>query len=309
MKNAPRPSRNLSVLRNLAVRTRLVIGFGSIVGLLAISAVLGVWELQSIEKAVARMEERDLIAERAVGDLRLATQANLARVLAVTLSDAVEIAAPFSLKIGETELEISALLVKIDGILESSREKAALAEVVAKRGAFLGARLEAVRARDAGDAAEGIRLATQRMNPAAEAYAASQAQLATVVAQVRAERAFKAQRATDAGRWLLIAFAALGATAGLVLGAMIAKSISSPISFVIRTSEQLATGDLRERITAQSRSEFGRMISALEEMRAQFSNSIRAIQEATHVVGQEAKQVARGSADLATRTEEQASTF
>jgi methyl-accepting chemotaxis protein len=299
----------LSVLRNFSTRVRLAIGFGSVTVLLAASTALGVWQLSLLRDTVARIEERDMAAERVIQDWRMATQVNLPRVLAVTLSNDAELARLFSAPIEATAREISALQKQAEALLTSPREKAALAEVVARRGEYLATRQEVAKARTAGDAADVARLVREKMVPAVDAYAASQTRLTRVLAEESSAHNAEARAAADTGRVLLIAFALLGIGAALVLGMMIAKSIVDPVRRATRAAELLSTGDLRERIIARSRSEFGRMISGLEAMRVGFAQSVESIQRVARIVGQDAREIAKGNVDLASRTEEQASTL
>jgi len=302
-------TRRLSALRHLSVRLRLAIGFGSVVALLAVSAVLGVWELNSLAQTLDRLEGRDLAVERLVSEWRMATQVNQPRVLAVTLSSEAELSRLFAAQIEKSSREISALQQELEGLLDSPQEKEALVRVVERRRAYLAARDEVLQVRKAGNADNTARRARETLVPAVDAYATSQTEFARTLAAQRSARTANAQQSADAGRWLLIAFAALGTAAALLMGGMIATSIHQPVSRAIQVAELLATGNLRERIAVRSRSEFGRMLGALEAMRVQFTQSLNSVLQATRVVGQEAKEVARGSAELATRTEEQASSL
>ncbi len=299
----------LSVLRHLSVRTRLAIGFGSIVALLAASTALGVWQLRSLSETIARIEERDLTAERVVNEWRTATQVNLPRVLAVTLGGDSGISKLFAPQIDDTAREISALQKKAEAALSSPAQKAALAEVIAKRGEYLDVRKEVAQARSAGNSAEVDRLVTARMMPAVDAYAASQTRLARLLAEESSAHTAAARASAGTGATLIVAFAVLGLMLAVLFGTMISKSIMDPVRRATRAAHMLATGDLSERIVARSRSEFGRMIGAFEEMRAGLERSVESVQGAARVVGRDAREIAKGNVDLASRTEEQASTL
>ena len=299
----------LSVLRHLSVRARLAIGFGSIVALLAASTALGVWQLRSLSDTIARIEERDLAVERVVNEWRTATQVNLPRVLAVTLGGDSGISKLFAPQIDETAREISALQKKAEEALSSPAQKAALAEVIAKRGEYLAVRKEVAQARSAGNSAEVDRLVSAKMMPAVNAYAASQTRLARLLAEESSAHTAGARAAAGTGATLIVAFAMLGVVLAILFGTMIAKSIMDPVRRATRAAQQLATGDLSERIIARSRSEFGRMIAAFEEMRSGLERSVESVQQAAHGVGRDAREIAKGNVDLASRTEEQASTL
>ncbi len=302
-------TQRLSVLRHLSVRARLTIGFGAIVALLAASTALGVWQLHALSDAIARIETRDLAAERLVNEWRKATQVNLPRVLAVTLGADTEVSRLFAPQIEATAREISELQKKAEAALTSPRQKAALAEVIARRGEYLAARKEVMRARDAGNPAETARLVDAKMMPAVEAYAASQDQLARLVAEESSAHTGSARTSAGADSTLLVVFAVLGVALAVVLGTMISKSIMDPVRRATRAAALLATGDLSEHIVARSRSEFGRMIAAFEEMRVSLERSVESVQQSARIVGRDAREIAKGNVDLASRTEEQASTL
>ncbi len=302
-------TRGLSVLRNLSVRGRLALGFGAVVALLAASAALGIGELASLDRTVERLTGQDLAAERAVNDWRMATQANLPRVVAVTLSGDAAIATYFPARIEGATLRIAALQDKARQALVSARDKAAFADVLARREAYVAARREAERLRAAGQAADATRVVWSKLSPAIDEFAESQAKLAALIAEETSARARASRALARAGRVALAVFAGLGAAAAVILGMMIATSILRPVTRATEAVSRLATGDLSQPIPVRSRSEFGRMMHAFESMRATFAASVHAIQAAARDAGRLAEETARGNAELAARTEEQASTL
>jgi methyl-accepting chemotaxis protein len=74
-------------------------------------------------------------------------------------------------------------------------------------------------------------------------------------------------------------------------------------------ANQIAVGQLGNRITVRTRGEFGRLLEALGKMDLQLSQTARGIKSSAESVTVAAREIAAGNTDLSARTEEQASSL
>jgi methyl-accepting chemotaxis protein len=95
----------------------------------------------------------------------------------------------------------------------------------------------------------------------------------------------------------------------LLLTYLVRKDIVSRVNHAVRVAEAVAAGDLSAPIESGSADEVGRLLIALKKMQDDLAESVSAIQVASEYVSTGAGEIARGNADLSSRTEEQASTL
>lgn len=101
----------------------------------------------------------------------------------------------------------------------------------------------------------------------------------------------------------------IGMLLALVVGALLARSITRPIKNVVEAIKKIAVGDFTSQIRAYGKDEIGVIINELAKMSADLSQLIFKIHESATIVNYDAKKIAVGNEDLSQRTQEQASTL
>jgi methyl-accepting chemotaxis protein len=114
-----------------------------------------------------------------------------------------------------------------------------------------------------------------------------------------------------AARVRMATIAVIGLAVGLavVVGLLIVRMVVRPIGEAVRVADAVAAGDLTVRIDASSKDEMGRMLEALERMRASLASAVGTIRQSAETVGTTSQQIAAGNSELSSRTEEQASSL
>jgi len=111
---------------------------------------------------------------------------------------------------------------------------------------------------------------------------------------------------------LTIALVAMGL---LMLATLLAcfrlllRAVIAPIVEATRAAETVAQGDLSSPFKTDSKDELGHLFAALERMRGGLAESMRAILLLANGMRNGSIEIARGSADLSSRTEEQSSSL
>ncbi len=123
-----------------------------------------------------------------------------------------------------------------------------------------------------------------------------------------AERLEHQKRATEdsnaAGRTALITTGAIGLLIALVLGALIARSISRPVERGVRVFESLAAGDLTQRINLDQRDEIGRLGKSSDQMAATLCDVVTQIRSLAERLGESSGELSSVSHDLLAQSHE-----
>ncbi|WP_306391988.1 methyl-accepting chemotaxis protein [Telluria beijingensis] len=86
----------------------------------------------------------------------------------------------------------------------------------------------------------------------------------------------------------------------------ITRSITRPVARALEVANTVAAGDLTSRIEVTARDETGQLLQALKTMNASLARTVGAVRSGTDAIAVAAGQVAAGSQDLSSRTEQQA---
>ena len=118
--------------------------------------------------------------------------------------------------------------------------------------------------------------------------------------------------ALDAGRsaaMLVTVLSVIAIVVALAVGIFITGSITRPIGEAVKVAQTVAAGDLSSRIEVRSKDETGQLLQALKNMNDALVNIVAEVRGGTDTIASASQQIATGTADLSSRTEEQASSL
>jgi methyl-accepting chemotaxis protein len=106
----------------------------------------------------------------------------------------------------------------------------------------------------------------------------------------------------------VLLFGSLLATglAGL-FGYLAAVSITRPLNRAVEVADNIARGDLTNRIDVTTKDETGQLLQALDEMQSSLGRTVGQVRGSAESVATASAQIAQGNQDLSQRTEQQAS--
>jgi methyl-accepting chemotaxis protein len=96
---------------------------------------------------------------------------------------------------------------------------------------------------------------------------------------------------------------------GLIMAVWLAKIVSSPLKSAVDLAQSIASGDLTQKVEAESTCETGQLIRALSDMNNSLLNVVTEVRAGTEQINEAASEIANGNLDLSSRTEEQASSL
>lgn len=94
---------------------------------------------------------------------------------------------------------------------------------------------------------------------------------------------------------------------GVLLAWIVVRSITRPMQRAVAVAQQIAGGDLADNITVIGSDEAARLLVSLEGMRSSLANIVAEVRYGSETINVAAGQLASGTLDLSSRTEEQAS--
>lgn len=297
-------------LANYQIATRLYVGFGLTIALAAIIGFAGHQALQSSRAATEKMLDQTLVKERLVTAWRTATELNGARVDALARATDKSYAGQLNAKMVATSTQISELQKKLESFSKNSDEQAMLDTIAVQRKAYQAVRDQVVAAVERGDQEQSAKLADSDLQPALAAYAGSIRKLSDLEA-ADIESDHKTVLETFSGDQLsilLLTAAALGL--GLFSAWLISRSITGPIRTAIGISNAVSKGDLStEAIHVNGKDELSELLWGLKNMNENLGVLVGQVRSTADAIANTTGYIVSGSANLAARTEKQASSL
>jgi methyl-accepting chemotaxis protein len=296
-------------MKNLAIGTRMTVCFAVLLALTALTVASGMIGLQQIGGASRAMMEGPMARERLAQDWFRATATNSARTVTLVKSTDPALIAEMTKSISEGSAAISATQKKLEPMMDSLEEKAALADMGRLRKQYLEARNQVMKLKSAGDQEQAARVTEQAVLPALAAYEASIRHILEIEQHAMNEQAASIEATDQSGRRNLLVLGVLALACGAVLAWWLTRGITQPLSSAVAMARMVAAGDLTVQAGVASRDETGQLMTALDGMCRQLTTLIGRVRQGTDQIATASGQIAAGNHDLSQRTEEQASSL
>ncbi|WPB56265.1 methyl-accepting chemotaxis protein [Xylophilus sp. GOD-11R] len=293
---------------DIRVSTKL---WGGILGLLVVALGVGGWsQYQATALAddaltgVRNYEQHisDAIAwrgaTRAISEQVIASDATADAVLQSLLDSRVVLATA----------ELGQLQQKIIGQATTEADRTALAQAMRERAAVAQLNQQArTLQQSSSTAAVPADFVEKTYLPAIDRYIGSLD--AFVKLQERHRDAAVTALETARRRAVLVSAASAIALllAGIALAALLARSMSRPLSHAVQVAEAIAAGDLAAMQASDRRDEFGQLLAALSTMVLKLRGVVGEVRNGVASVSSASTEIALGNQDLSSRTEQAAS--
>lgn len=295
-------------LGTTTIRTRLAIGFSVPLTMLFAVGGMSVWQLYKDRVDTEHMVNVVMVKERLVTDWAASTNTNGARTMLVAeASDPVRIK-QIQHKIKETSAHITDIQNSLEKLQKDAAESALLAEISAKRKAYISARDEVFNIKKT-DQVAALALVQTRLEPALDSYVASINQLASYEAKTISSIRDELGNATATSQRWLLALTLLAAAIGVGVAVIIARSIRQQLggepTYAQTVVDRIASGDLSTDIDL-SPGDRGSLLFSMRQMRDSLGHMVTEVRTVTEAIASASSQINAGNMDLATRSAEQA---
>ena len=294
-------------LNDFKIGSRLTIGFGAVLLMMAALTTTGFLRLKSTEEALQTNIE---IAQRAkLADAWLArTQLNVTRAVAVAKTQGQGgLIGYFEPLMKTTSDEISEIQKTLESTIASERGKALLADVTEKRKIYLDARKRVAEMHKSGDTAGAAAFLDQTMLPASEVYLATIQDLGKYQTELTATNIATAKNDVASSEMLLLVLLTVGVGIGIGMAIVITRSITRPIHEAVSVAAAIAKNDLSQSIHSDRKDELGDLLRELGHMRDSLHHLVSQVRGSTESISTASAEIATGNQDLSSRTEQTAS--
>jgi len=291
-------------LVNLKVSVRLGLGFGLLLMLMTVMAVLGMSRIENIKNNLDNIVEHDVAAMGNVTEMREAVNAiAIATRNVVMLTDTEAIAAETNRidrawKYYESTAASLSAMVGNETLLGSVNEASAATRPLFDKVTQLAGENKK---------SEATHFLLKEVQPSLSRWYEAMNDILTERENIIEESTDAAHSAYNFARWLVISLAGAALVLGTLTAWLIARSIIRPLHRAVEIASAVSKGDLTQLIEVKSKDETGQLLKALKEMNENLIGIVGGVRSTTDSITVASQQVAQGNADLSQRTEEQAS--
>jgi methyl-accepting chemotaxis protein len=108
---------------------------------------------------------------------------------------------------------------------------------------------------------------------------------------------------------ILFGLGAIAIALGVVAALIITRSITGPLSGAVEVAKRVAGGELTSQVTVEGQDETSELLQALREMNDSLVRTVSEVRSSTETITVASQEIASGNADLSSRTETQASSL
>ncbi len=296
-------------LTNLKVGMRLGLGFGVVLALMAVLAVLGLSRMSDIQHHLTEITSDDMVEINHLTKMKedVQTVAIATRNIAL-LNDAESIAAEAK-RIDKMREAYGEAFKALTPMVKSDEGKALLAKIDEGRAATGPLIDKAVQLAKAHKSDEVIQVLMKEVRPAQRQWLDAMDETLTLQEKKAADSIEAANSAYSSARTLVISLAVLAVVLGALIAWFITRSITLPLQQAVMVASAVAKGDLTQHIEVKSKDETGQLLQALKDMNENLAGIVGDVRINTDSITTASKQIAAGNSDLSQRTEEQASSL
>ena len=295
-------------IRNLSIGTRLAIGFGFVLALLALIALFAASRIHDVSSTAAQIVDTDYRKISLAHQIDRAVNSQATDLHSAVLAGADEEAAKGWLaRVSASTIALHKTQEALAALPGTERDKALLQKLqqTGDNYVLLRRKVSTLVQAKLPDVARNYLL--KDLKEPQDAYLASSREL---VDYYESNMQAASVRSAEAGRTatiITLALAAIAAACGVVISLVISRTITTGLKRAVRIAETVATGDLTSRIEARSRDEVGQLLHALGTMNASLVALVGTVRQSSDSIETGSNEIAAGNADLSTRTEHQAS--
>jgi methyl-accepting chemotaxis protein len=292
-------------MNNLKVGTRLALGFGAVVAVMALLCGLAAVSISNLSDQISVLAGRRLPNVLVAGKFSTAVlqSARHTRNMLI-LDDPAKIQAEVESLARQAALRTE-YLATLDKNVLTPVNRVQLEKVRAAREAYLPLEKKYVALVSEGKMAQAKAELLGEMRPAQLVYLA---ELETLAAKI-GENALKGGQETVADAAFMLKMVACGMVVALALAAVIAwlaaRSIVRPLREAVGVADRIAGGNLRGDIALAGRDEISLLMRALSGMQGSLATLVRQIQAKSAAVGSASAELAATATQVASATASQ----
>ena len=295
-------------LSNLKIGTRLGLGFGVVVLLLAAVALVAITRINLINQATERILSDSFVKLTLARQIQteVNVQSRLLRNAVIGAADPAEVRE----QLGKLDASLKAneeYIVKLDTMLTLPKGKELFNTLSERRDAYTAARNALVKLIRDGQSEQAGKYVSKELRavqtPYFNAINAMEDFQESLMKKDGGEIAAGGALAVRLSAFLSLTAAIMA----VLIGWFITRSITVPVNRAVALAQTVAAGDLSGHVEVRSQDEIGLLLQALNDMTRSLNNIVGQVRAGSDEISTATVEVASGNLDLSSRTEQQAS--
>ena len=293
-------------LRDWKVGTRLAFGFGLILTLLCVVALLGMLGIER-SRSLHHVFEEALVVRQQGSQVNTLLQQDLVKTQAIIRSAGMpEVVERFKPELQAADQTIAQVLKKMADNPVAAVQASAQA-LHAQHQRYLGTRNEVLDLVETGQTMQAADKENEALLPAAAAVKSQSDKLLGSVEQHTAEAQANFANTTATAQWLIGALTLITLVLGTVWAWFIARSVSRPALAAMQVSEAIAEGRLSHSVNVEAgQDELGRMLTSMRRMRTNLLQLTGEVRDQSEQLAVTSHQVATDASHLSRSSQEHA---
>jgi methyl-accepting chemotaxis protein len=296
-------------ISNLKIGTRLGLGFGIQILLLAGAIGVGIKEVTTMNDYIDDIVNDNNVKVAAANDMQREQQKVMLATSRVVMLDNADQRAEQESRVQKARAAYDEIATVMHGKVKSDKGKEILARVDA---ALADTRPLVNKVRElakAGDTKSASELFVSKAGPAAERWQAALQELVEHQVKGNHAAAQAAGAAYSEAKLMLLLIGALAVFFGTLIAWLATRSIVLPMREAVKIAQTVAAGDLNSQINSSSTDETGEMLTALKTMNDSLKDIVGQVRSGTETIASASTEIASGTIELSSRTEQQASSL
>ncbi|MEW6765122.1 MAG: methyl-accepting chemotaxis protein [Pseudomonadota bacterium] len=296
---------------NMKIGTRLAGGFGAVVLLMVVIAIVGTTRLADMNSSISLMVD-DRYPKTEVANTIIGNMNTIARAMRNTLlvKGADEVKAELA-RIEKAREAIVENFKKLETTITSVDGKAMLQKALDARAEYVKLQDQFLELVKQGRMDEATYVLVTEVRQAQGAYIAAVGDLIAFQGGLMKQAGKDAAEAYAEARALMIGLAILAFLLALGIALWIMRSITRPLNEAVQVANRLAEGDLTVRVNVSSRDEVGLLLTAMRDMVEKLTrvvtdinSAVDGLSSASEEVSATAQTMSQGASEQAASVEE-----
>ncbi|VVE13833.1 chemotaxis protein [Pandoraea capi] len=296
-------------IADLKIRTRLAIGFGTLLVLLLSMLVIALVRFVAIERANEELLTSAWAKADAAHTIDAMVRGNGRRLLEFFTTTNPAQRSTYNERIDANLARMGEAQALLDKYVTTENGKRLIAGIREQNEAFKKARAAIIAELDNDQRDIALGITQQQALPALDTMQTEAAELVTFQKKILDETGAATSADIAFAKWLLVGLGAVAAFVGILAAWSVTRSITRPLARAVEVAERVAQGDLTSRIDVTSRDETGQLMAALKHMNESLDQIVRRVRSGTAAIASASGQLLAGNTDLSSRTEEQAASL
>jgi methyl-accepting chemotaxis protein len=293
--------------QNLRIGVRLAAGFGLLIVLTVLAIGVAVVRFDRVAEINTRLIESEWVKADAANVINASTRANARRTLELLIVTDPAQRAHIKERIDVNKKAIDAALETLERLVRLPEGRQLLEALKTARSQYVASFSRVSQLAEEGQGEAARRLMLAETLPALDRLQQPINELNALQKRLATHSGAEVQSSIASARTLLWVLAALSVAIGVAFSAWVTRSITRPIGEAVQLANKVAAGDLDHSIIVRSRDECGQLLNALKDMSESLGNIVAQVRQGADAMATATRQIAAGSLDLSSRTEEQAS--